>query len=245
MIKSELVQRIATQNPHLYQRDVENIVNAILDEITAAHGARRPGRAARLRRLLGEEPAGPHRPQPAHRRACLGREEERAVLQDRQGNARAAESRQRWLTTLSRVMWATAASTVDGRQELRDDPQDRHGRCSRSACVIVIASRSPTGRPSRSRSIRSMPPAGLRGLAAAVRADLRPGDPRRDGRRHRRLAAAGALAPGGAARGEGKSRACGCELDGSRHDLAAQPPRPAVRRLCRASPRRRCARPRD
>ena len=36
MIKSELVQRIATQNPHLYQRDVENIVNAILNEITAA-----------------------------------------------------------------------------------------------------------------------------------------------------------------------------------------------------------------
>ena len=36
MIKSELVQRIAGQNPHLYQRDVENIVNAILDEIVAA-----------------------------------------------------------------------------------------------------------------------------------------------------------------------------------------------------------------
>src|ERR1700755_2872133 len=36
MIKSELVQRISTQNPHLYQRDVENIVNAILDEITDA-----------------------------------------------------------------------------------------------------------------------------------------------------------------------------------------------------------------
>ena len=36
MIKSELVQRIATQNPHLYQRDVENIVNAILNEIVAA-----------------------------------------------------------------------------------------------------------------------------------------------------------------------------------------------------------------
>ncbi len=36
MIKSELVQRIATRNPHLYQRDVENIVNAILDEITNA-----------------------------------------------------------------------------------------------------------------------------------------------------------------------------------------------------------------
>ena len=36
MIKSELVQRIASQNPHLYQRDVENIVNAILGEITGA-----------------------------------------------------------------------------------------------------------------------------------------------------------------------------------------------------------------
>ena len=32
----ELVQRIAEHNPHLYQRDVENIVNAILDEIVAA-----------------------------------------------------------------------------------------------------------------------------------------------------------------------------------------------------------------
>ncbi len=36
MIKSELVQRIAGQNPHLYQRDIENIVNAVLGEITAA-----------------------------------------------------------------------------------------------------------------------------------------------------------------------------------------------------------------
>ncbi len=36
MIKSELVTKIATMNPHLYQRDVENIVNAILDEIIDA-----------------------------------------------------------------------------------------------------------------------------------------------------------------------------------------------------------------
>lgn len=36
MIKSELVQRIAQANPHLYQRHVEMIVNTILDEITAA-----------------------------------------------------------------------------------------------------------------------------------------------------------------------------------------------------------------
>ena len=33
MIKSELVMKIAEQNPHLYQRDVKNIVNAILDTI--------------------------------------------------------------------------------------------------------------------------------------------------------------------------------------------------------------------
>ncbi|MEM1377946.1 MAG: integration host factor subunit beta [Pseudomonadota bacterium] len=36
MIKSELVQIIANRNPHLYHRDVENIVNAVLEEITGA-----------------------------------------------------------------------------------------------------------------------------------------------------------------------------------------------------------------
>jgi integration host factor subunit beta len=36
MIKSELLQRIAGQNPHLVRRDVEKIVDAILGEIVAA-----------------------------------------------------------------------------------------------------------------------------------------------------------------------------------------------------------------
>ncbi len=36
MIKSELVLKVAEHNPHLYQRDVENIVNAIFNEITGA-----------------------------------------------------------------------------------------------------------------------------------------------------------------------------------------------------------------
>jgi integration host factor subunit beta len=36
MIKSGLVQRIAGQNPHLFHRDIDNIVNAILDAIIAA-----------------------------------------------------------------------------------------------------------------------------------------------------------------------------------------------------------------
>lgn len=36
LIKSELVQIIANRNPHLFQRDIENIVNAVFDEISLA-----------------------------------------------------------------------------------------------------------------------------------------------------------------------------------------------------------------
>jgi len=36
LIKSELVQRMAARNPHLYQRDIEHIVDAILGEIAEA-----------------------------------------------------------------------------------------------------------------------------------------------------------------------------------------------------------------
>ena len=36
MIKSELIQKIAEKNPHLYHRDVERIVTAIFEEITNA-----------------------------------------------------------------------------------------------------------------------------------------------------------------------------------------------------------------
>ena len=38
MIKSELVARISEQYPHLYQRDVEAIINRILNEISDALG---------------------------------------------------------------------------------------------------------------------------------------------------------------------------------------------------------------
>ena len=79
MIKSELVQRIASQNPHLYQRDVENIVNAILGEIVTAlaRGDRvelrgfgafsvknRPARAGRNPRT-GDRQGNARTPQPA------------------------------------------------------------------------------------------------------------------------------------------------------------------------------------
>ncbi|HFC04113.1 MAG TPA: integration host factor subunit beta [Rhizobiales bacterium] len=42
MIKSELIMKIAEQNPHLYHRDVERIINTIFDEIvdTLASGNR-------------------------------------------------------------------------------------------------------------------------------------------------------------------------------------------------------------
>jgi integration host factor subunit beta len=36
MIKSELILKIAEENPHLYPRDVENVVAAILDEMSDA-----------------------------------------------------------------------------------------------------------------------------------------------------------------------------------------------------------------
>ena len=36
MLKSELISRIAEQNPHLHRRDAQTAVNAILDTITAA-----------------------------------------------------------------------------------------------------------------------------------------------------------------------------------------------------------------
>jgi integration host factor subunit beta len=36
MIKSELIQKISSANPHLFHKDIERIVNVIFDEITEA-----------------------------------------------------------------------------------------------------------------------------------------------------------------------------------------------------------------
>src|SRR5437764_12018582 len=36
MIKSELIKRISSQNPHLYDRDIEKVVSAIFDEMVEA-----------------------------------------------------------------------------------------------------------------------------------------------------------------------------------------------------------------
>ena len=42
MIRSELIQKISEENPHLFQRDVERIVNTVFEEIidTMARGDR-------------------------------------------------------------------------------------------------------------------------------------------------------------------------------------------------------------
>jgi integration host factor subunit beta len=46
MLKSDLVKRLMVQCPHLYERDIEKIVNVILDEIA---GALRQGGRVELR----------------------------------------------------------------------------------------------------------------------------------------------------------------------------------------------------
>ena len=46
MLKSELVQKLAIQSPHLYQRDLERIVTVVLDEIV---GALKEGHRVELR----------------------------------------------------------------------------------------------------------------------------------------------------------------------------------------------------
>ena len=62
MIKSELIQKIAEENPHLFQRDVERIVATVFEEIIEAMAAghrvelrgfgafSRKGRSARIGR---------------------------------------------------------------------------------------------------------------------------------------------------------------------------------------------------
>jgi integration host factor subunit beta len=36
MLKSELIKRVSSQNLHLFERDIEKVVNAILDEMVEA-----------------------------------------------------------------------------------------------------------------------------------------------------------------------------------------------------------------
>ena len=147
MIKSELVQRIAEHNPHLFQRDVENIVNAILDEIIAALAR---GDRVELRGFgafsVKNRPARTGR-NPRTGDAGRGDGEVGAVLQDRQGNARAPEQADE-RTGCATATSPDAAMTCDASSSSSSSCRSP----SSSSC-----SRSPTARSSRSRSIRSIP----------------------------------------------------------------------------------------
>jgi integration host factor subunit beta len=94
MIKSELVQRMVAHNPHLYQRDIENIVDAILREIADALSR---GERVELRGFgaFSAKQRQAHQARPAHRRQGAGDREARPLLQGGQGNARAAQPRAR------------------------------------------------------------------------------------------------------------------------------------------------------
>ena len=240
MIKSELVQHIADVQPASLSARRREHRQRHPQRDRRGDGARRPGRAARLRRLLGEEPAGPHRPQSAHRRACLGRAEVRAVLQDRQGNARAAEQ--------------------DARRRRRAAPLSafRRSGCSRrsSGCKTSVPCASSSPLPFSFRS-----PIVIVMFAVANRETITVSfDPfdsahpafalkmplfmlifvlvgaRRRGRRHRRLAEAAQVADAGAA---GRSRGARSARAGSTPSSRAATCRPRWRHRRRSSCRRR------
>ena len=60
MIKSELIQKIAAANQHLYHRDIERIVNVVFNEIVEALARGDRVELQRLRRLHREASRAPH-----------------------------------------------------------------------------------------------------------------------------------------------------------------------------------------
>ena len=177
MIKSELVQRISAQNPHLYQRDVENIVNAILGEIIAAMAR---GDRVELRGFgafsVKQRPARTGR-NPRTGAHVVGRPEMRAVLQDRQGNARAAQS--------GRPEAAGQPLVPDARRrgnraalssEWHLLPQVRRGAdhlVPLAIVIVVVRGREPADRDGLVRSVQHQRSRLSSADAAAVRADHR------------------------------------------------------------------------
>ena len=123
MIKSELIQKIATRNPHLYQREIESIVGVIFDEIiealaggnrvelrgfgafTVKHRAPRQGRNPRTGATVnvtekfvpffktGKELRERLNPEPAGGRRKTKAAGEKPVAKKANGNGRAAKAR--------------------------------------------------------------------------------------------------------------------------------------------------------
>ena len=91
MTKSELIQRLADQNPNLFRRDIERIVTTIFDEISYAlyRGGRVELRGFGAFSVKERAERVGRNPRTGKIGQC--REEIRAVLQGRQGFARPAE----------------------------------------------------------------------------------------------------------------------------------------------------------
>ena len=228
MIKSELVQQHLDAKPASLSARRREHRQRHPQRDHRGDGARRPGRAARLRRLLGQEPAGAHRPQSAHRRACLGRAEVRAVLQDRQGNARAAEqaaTRRSPQASRARRRLSSGDTKVECMRKFLPSPSS----WSRSRIVIVMFAVANREIVTVSFDPFDSAHPAFVAEAAAVRADFRAGRSRRRGRRHRGLAAAAANGGAGAPR---RSR-------GARPARASSTPERRARN--RAGARARCA----
>ena len=89
MLKSQLIRRIASQNPHLYQRDIDKIVTVILDEMVEAM---RRGDRVELRGFgaFSAKLRGAHQGRNPHTGAVVGRKEGCSPLQNWKRDARAA-----------------------------------------------------------------------------------------------------------------------------------------------------------
>jgi integration host factor subunit beta len=90
MIKSELIERISSQNPHLFERIIEKDVNAILDEMVEAL---RRGDRVELRGFGAfsvRPPRSTHGAQPPYWCCRRGRKESYSRVQDGKRDARAA-----------------------------------------------------------------------------------------------------------------------------------------------------------
>jgi len=83
MIKSELVLRLRARLPHLYQRDIERVIDAILEQITRGLAQGDRVGAARLRGIFREAAQGTQRTQSSNRRSCVRFCEGTAAFPDR------------------------------------------------------------------------------------------------------------------------------------------------------------------
>ena len=87
MIKSELIAKLAGENPHLTQKDVERVVGVILERMTQALES---GGRVELRGfgcLFGPFASRARSGRnPSHRRDCVGEGQACALLQERARN---------------------------------------------------------------------------------------------------------------------------------------------------------------